>query len=259
MPEGDTIWRAARGLRVALQDRRVAAARPAALARLSGRALRGVETAGKHLYMRFDDGIVLHTHMRMTGAWHVYGPGERWRRAAHLATAVLDFEGNVQAVLFAAPVCELVTAAAIGAGLGPDILAADFDIDPVLSRIRTSGVPTIAEVLLDQGVCAGIGNIHRCNALWHERVDPLTPPLALDDAAVRRIYARARDLLRRGAVADRFRSQGGVHGRAGRGCAVCGSTIQARPLGRPSRILFWCPGCQPAATQAVSRAAAPTG
>jgi endonuclease-8 len=141
----------------------VTAARPASLARLTGRRLLGVQTAGKHLYMRFGDGIALHTHMRMTGAWHVYSRDQRWRRARHLATSVLDFDGVV-AVLFAAPVCELIAERRIGEGLGPDILGSPFDAAGVLARVRASSDRTIAEVLLDQSVCAGIGNIYRCDA-----------------------------------------------------------------------------------------------
>ena len=258
MAEGDTIWRAAATLQRRLAGRRVDAARPAALARLTGRTLLRVEPVGKHLYMHFSDDVVLHTHMRMTGAWHVYQPGEARRRAAHLATAELDFDG-VQAVLFAAPVCELVSAAAVGERLGPDILGAGFDGTEVMARVRASAHRTIAEVLLDQAICAGIGNIYRCDALWHERVDPLTAPSDLDDATVRRVYKRARDLMRRAAVADGFRSGKAVHGRAGRPCARCGTLLRATPLGRPSRILFWCPSCQGrAGTPVRSPQAAPT-
>jgi endonuclease-8 len=243
MPEGDTIWRAATELQRRLRGRRVSAARPAALTRLVGRTLLRVEPIGKHLYMHFSDGVVLHTHMRMTGAWHVYETGERRRRAAHLTTAALDF-GGVQAILFAAPTCELVSAAAVGSGLGPDILAADLDVAEVVALVRATSHRTIAELMLDQRVCAGVGNIFRCDALWHERVDPMASPSAFDDAALARIYGRARDLMRRAAISDGFRSRQAVHGRAGRPCTSCGTLIRSRALGRPSRILFWCPRCQ---------------
>lgn len=243
MPEGDTIWRSADALRRGLVGHVVSAVRPRALARLAGRRLLSVEPAGKHLYMRFEGDVVLHTHMRMTGAWHLYRTGEPWRRVAHRATAVLDFDG-VQAVLFAAPVCELVAPDQVGAGLGPDILAPDFDVEAVVRRARESSRPTIAEVLLDQSVCAGIGNIYRCNALWHEAVDPLAAVSALDDATIGRVLGRARDLMRRSAVADGFQSRGAVHGRAGRPCARCGALVTMRALGNPPRILYWCPACQ---------------
>ncbi len=137
MAEGDTIWRAAATLQRRLAGRRVCAARPAALSRLTGRTLLRVEPVGKHLYMYFSDGVVLHSHMRMTGAWHLYNDGQARRRAAHLATAELDFD-DVQAVLFAAPVCELIRAAAVGSGLGPDILGAHFDAGDLVAPARAS-------------------------------------------------------------------------------------------------------------------------
>ncbi len=243
MPEGDTIWRAAHELQRRLVGRRVTAARPAALSRLVGSELLRVEPVGKHLYMHFSTGVVLHTHMRMTGAWHVYASAERRRRAVHLTTAVLDF-GDVQAILFAAPVCELVPAESVGAGLGPDILDSAFDVAEVVARARVSPRPTVAEVLLDQAVCAGIGNIFRCEALWFQRIDPMSAPRHLDDAALAALYNRARDLMRRAAVADRFRARRAVHRRAGKPCTVCGTLICAASLGTPSRVVFWCAGCQ---------------
>ncbi len=243
MPEGDTIWRAASELQRRLSGRSVVAARPAALSRLAGRTLLSVEPIGKHLYMHFSGGIVLHTHMRMTGAWHIYTAEQQRRRAAHLTTAVIEF-GDLDAVLFAAPVSELIAPAAVGRGLGPDILGAAFDVRSVVARARASPRPTIAELLLDQTVCAGIGNIFRCDALWHEQVHPMTPPADLDDDVIAALYNRARDLLRRAAIADRFRARHAVHGRAGQPCGVCGTPISAAALGVPSRIAFWCPRCQ---------------
>ena len=245
MPEGDTIWRTAAALRERLTERCVTGARPAALGRLTGRRLRAVEPVGKHLYMHFDGGLVLHTHMRMTGAWHLYHNGDRWRRAAHRATAVLDFD-DVQAVLFAAPTCELVAAVDADPGLGPDILGPRFDPGEVVPRARACPRPTIAEVLLDQSVCAGIGNVSRCDALWYQRLDPLLPVAALSDDVVGALYMRARDLLRRNAVGDAFATPSAVHGRAGTPCRRCGETVRSAPLGRPSRVLYWCGACQAA-------------
>ncbi len=259
MPEGDTIARAAVTLRARVAGHRVIAARPAALARLAGRTLESVSATGKHLYMHFGDGLVLHTHMRMTGSWHVYAPGQPWRRAPHRATAVLDFDG-VSVVLFAAPVCELVPEARVGAGLGPDILAGELDIAGVPARARGSSRPTLAELLLDQSVSAGIGNIYRCEALWHERVDPCAPPRQLDDATVERVFRRVRDLMRRSVTGDGFAAPAAVHGRAGRPCPRCGVAVVKRPLGMPSRILYWCPRCQPPIPGAPLRPpAAPSG
>lgn len=249
MPEGDTIARAASTLRQRIGGRTVVAARPAALARLAGLRLERVTAVGKHLYMHFDGGLALHTHMRMTGAWHVYAPGARWRRAPHRATAALTFDG-VEAVLFAAPVCEIVAEEAVGGRLGPDVLAPDLDEGAIVARARASRRPTVAELLLDQGVCAGIGNIHRCDALWHQRLDPFSPPGALTDRALVALYRRARDQMRRATVDDAFRGHVSIHRRAGRPCPRCGTPIEARPLGDPARQLFWCPSCQRASAPA---------
>src|SRR5437660_10054331 len=122
LPEGDTIWRTAVALRRRIAGRVVSDARPASIARLKGRKLESVEPNGKHLVMQFEGGLALHSHMRMSGAWHLYRVGERWRQPERRATAALSF-GDVVAVCFAAPVMELVRDARQSvAHLGPDIL-----------------------------------------------------------------------------------------------------------------------------------------
>ena len=252
MPEGDTIARTASALRRRVGGRTVTAASPAALHRLVGRRLDAVDTVGKHLYLRFGEDIALHTHMRMTGSWHLYRRGESWRRPAHLTTAALEF-GDLVAVLFAAPVCELVPAAAAGAGLGPDVLADHFDAAEALRRARDSGHATVAELLLDQRVCAGIGNMHRCEALWQERADPFARPVDLDDEALLRCLRRARSRMRAAVVGDRLAAPVAVHRRAGLGCPRCGERVRARSLGDPPRTLFWCPRCQEAGPDASAR------
>src|SRR5919206_2233086 len=107
MPEGDTIWRTAVALRKRLAGKTVVGARPEVIRRLEGRKLLAVEPTGKHLVMSFEGGLALHSHMRMTGSWHLYRPGERWQPPARRAKAVLAFDDAV-AVAFAAPVVELV-------------------------------------------------------------------------------------------------------------------------------------------------------
>jgi len=122
MPEGDTIWRTAAALRRRIEGKVVIEARPDRIRRLQGRHVLGVEPTGKHLIMRFDGNLALHSHMRMTGAWHLYRPGERWRQPAYRVRALLAFD-DVVAVCFAAPVVELVADPRRPvAHLGPDIL-----------------------------------------------------------------------------------------------------------------------------------------
>lgn len=245
MPEGDTIWRTAAALRRRLDGRTVISAKPArTLGRLGGRRITGVEPVGKHLFIRFDNGLALHTHMRMEGAWHVYAPGERWRRPEHLARAVLETDDTV-AVCFLAPLVELVRDDRNSvAHLGPDVMAPDFDASAVVQRARRSRVETLGEVLLDQRIAAGIGNIHRCNALWQLRLDPWRRVDATDDATLAELFAAARDRIRRSAVARSFVAAPAVHGRGGRPCPRCGTPVAVRAQGEHARLTYWCPRCQ---------------
>jgi endonuclease VIII len=244
LPEGDTIWRTAAALRRRIGGKVVSDARPLAIARLKGRRLESVESNGKHLMMQFEGGLALHSHMRMTGAWHLYQTGERWRQPQRRATAVLTFDDMV-AVCFAAPVMELVADARRPiAHLGPDILVDPFDLDEVIRRGRQSEAPTLGELLLEQRVCAGIGNIYKCEALWALGLDAWMPPTELDEARLRRLYLTARDLMRRKLVTPIARRRHAVHGRGGRPCPRCGTLIRIRAQGHQGRLTYFCPRCQ---------------
>lgn len=244
MPEGDTIWRTAAALRNRLDGRLIRVARPQhSLGRLAGHRVVAVEPVGKHLFIRFDNGLSLHSHMRMDGAWHLYAPGERWRKPEHLARAVLETEDTV-AVCFLAPVIELVASDAAVAHLGPDVLSPDFDVDLAVRRARQGESETLGEMLLDQRVCAGIGNIHKCNALWERCLDPWLPVRDVDDATLRALLLTARDRMRRTAAQRGFTRQPGVHGRGGRPCPRCGTLISVRSQGVQGRPTYWCARCQ---------------
>ena len=179
MPEGDTLFRTAAGLRPYLVGRTVTAAKTGGpgpvpqVQRVVGRDITAVESLGKNLLIRFDNGLVIRTHLRMNGSWHRYRPGERWRRPPSRARLVLEVPGAV-AVCFDAPVVELLEERAEAlhaplAGLGPDILAPDFDADEALRRLRDPGRAdrSIAEALLDQRALAGIGNIYKNEIAVH--------------------------------------------------------------------------------------------
>ena len=244
LPEGDTIWRTAAALRARLVGKVVVDARPSSIGRLKGKQLEGVEPNGKHLLMQFEGGIALHSHMRMTGAWHLYHPGERWRQPKRRATAVLSFS-DVVAVCFAAPIMELTRDARQPvAHLGPDILADPFDFDEVITRARRSDRQTLGELLLDQRVCAGIGNIYKCESLWQHRLDPWKRPSDLDDASLRRLYLTARDLMRRNLVTAIRAQRHAVQGRGGRPCPRCGAPIRVRAQGEQARLTYYCSRCQ---------------
>jgi formamidopyrimidine-DNA glycosylase len=251
VPEGDTIWRTAEKLREALQHKHITVARPELLKRFVGRTVTDVKPVGKHLLIRFDNGLAIHSHMRMQGAWHIYRQGERWRRPAWQMKALLETDDTV-AVCFGAPVIELVKDEQTKTGhLGPDILKDEWDIADVIARARSGPPSTAGEILLDQRVTAGIGNVYRCEALWQCRVNPWTPTHVLEDAELQALFETARHAMRSNLKGRDFErrfpgyGKGAVHGRAGRPCPRCGARIQVRAQGEHARLTYWCSGCQP--------------
>jgi endonuclease-8 len=252
VPEGDTIHRTADRLRPALEGRalvRFEAARWAGHRPKPGTVVTGVEARGKHLLVHFDDGWLLRTHMRMTGSWHLYRTGERWRRPAHLARAVVEVEGWV-AVCFSAPVVELARDDSGVAHLGPDLCAPDADIDRAVERmgVYAGTDDEIGAVLLDQRVAAGVGNVYKSEVLFACRVDPFAPVGRLDVATRRRLLATASKLLRANLGGGaRVTAPGGtaVYGRQGQPCPRCGTPVGMRRQGEQRRTTYWCPACQP--------------
>jgi formamidopyrimidine-DNA glycosylase len=249
MPEGDTIFRMAGALRSALQGKRVVAARPEALGRLTGTTVSTVETVGKHLVIRFENGFALHSHMRMRGVWHLYKPGEPWRRPAWQLKAALETD-DVVAVCFSAPTLELVRNVASRVGhLGPDILSEEWSAAEALARARQLDRTPVGEVLLDQRVVAGIGNVYRCESLWSRRINPWKPAGELDDETLVGVFESAREAMRAN-LSSGFRRQfpgygaGAVHGRRGRPCPRCRTPIRVRAMGEHARLVYWCPTCQ---------------
>jgi endonuclease VIII len=244
MPEGDTLWRTAAALRLRLVGQTVQEVRPAHLQRLQGADLIAVTSRGKHLLMDFSNELTLHSHMKMTGVWHIYANGERWRQPAHLARGVLRFEGD-EAVVFDAPVVEIVASdGETVAHLGPDVLSDRLHIEEVLRRARLSKRETLGELLLDQEVCAGIGNIYKCESLWELRLDPWQLVSETEDRVLQAVYERARSLMRRSLTASQFRKNT-VHSRAGHPCPRCHGFIQLRAQGKlQPRQTFYCSRCQ---------------
>lgn len=259
MPEGDTIWRTAQSLRRWVGGREVTAARTTvpglAVERLLGHRAEAVEARGKHLLVRFSGGLTLHTHMRMTGSWHVYPAGRPWRRPEQQARVVLE-AGERVAVCFNAPVVELLASreelAHPGlAGLGPDVLVEPLDLAEVGRRAATRPPElAVAELLLDQRVVSGIGNIYRCESLFVGRAHPWTP---WPTAPWPDLVSTAADLMRANLVAGVgfARDLGAgpdrpwVYRRQGRPCRRCGTLIAVARLGAQARTVYWCPTCQP--------------
>ena len=215
--------------------------------RVVGTTVERVEPRAKHLLIGFSNGLTLHTHMRMTGAWHVYPVGERWRRPAHLARLVLEC-GDRVAVCFSAPVVELLAPSdarrhPVLGGLGPDVLDPAFDPLEVVRRARLQPPDrTVGELLLDQRVVSGIGNIWRSESLFAERLNPEAAVGALADERLAGLAATAARLMR--ASVDGHR-QGWVYRRTGRPCPRCGTPVRSRRLGEQARAVYWCPRCQP--------------
>jgi endonuclease-8 len=278
MPEGDTIYRTATSLRRWLGGREITAARTRVpgldARRLVGHTIDAVDTRGKHLLIRLSGGEVLHTHMMMTGSWHVYPTGERWRRSAAQARLVIE-AGSRLAVCFNAPVIELLAAAdeaehrSLGR-LGPDVLdpgSLDWTVVRRRARERTSRSLTIGELLLDQQVVAGIGNIYRCESLFLCGINPARPTAEVSDRELQDVIAVASRLMMVNAGVSPASTSGPVspgasaiardfdagpertwvYGRAGRPCRRCGTLVRTARLGVQARTVYWCPTCQPAA------------
>jgi endonuclease VIII len=214
---------------------------------LDGRVLESVEARGKHLLAAFDSGRILHSHLRMTGAWHLYREGQAWTRSPRSAWLALSANGLV-AVQFGGPVLEVLDRARIAlhpalGRLGPDLLDDDPQIEVAVQRARARARDRrpIGEVLLDQSVAAGIGNVVRCEALHAMRVDPWAPIGGLSDETLTGLFEQSRRLLQAG-----VRSGGSlpraIYGR--RICPRCGAGTRRRAQGDEARTLHWCPACQ---------------
>jgi endonuclease-8 len=270
MPEGDTIHNVAIRLRPALEGKalvRFEAHRCAGSMPRPGTVVTSVEAYGKHLLIRFADGHVLRTHLRMTGRWDLYRTDEHWRRPAYLARAVVEVDGWV-AVCFSAPVVEITrrrarppaTTTSVErrrehpglAHLGPDLCREDADIDEALRRMDVIAEPSaaIADVLLDQRVAAGIGNVFKSEVLWACRVHPLTPLGEIGEPVRRQLLHAAQRQLRANIGPGRRSTVSGppgsvaVYHRARRPCRRCGTPIRWQRTGPSSRSTYWCPTCQ---------------
>jgi endonuclease-8 len=275
MPEGDSIFRAARSMHRALSGHAVTRF-DTAYAHLdrvnvdtpiAGRIIERCESAGKHLLITFSGELILRTHMRMNGSWHLYRHGERWWRGEHAMRVRIDTADWV-AVAFDVPVAEFVTPKQLAtrdpvAQLGPDLLGAAFDRDEAIRRIAASGHRAIAQTLLDQRIVAGIGNIYKSEVLFLSGVHPETPAGAVPPATLERMLDIARGLLRDNVVdgtspriqtyrnlrqlnpASRHDQSLWVYGRRGQPCRKCGAPIEMKKMGIDARSTYWCPRCQP--------------
>ena len=281
MPEGDTIFRAARTLNRALAGHTVARFESVlpSLTRVDedtpirGRTIESVTAAGKHLLIAFSGGLILRTHMRMNGSWHIYRPGERWqrpRRDMRIVVATASFE----AVGFNIPVAEWLAPRARARQpdlrlMGPDLLGETFDADEAIRRMRAHPDVAVADALLNQRIVAGVGNVYKSEVLFICRLDPFARVADIGDDCLRTALTTARDLLaanvamasnaivtypgfRRTTARLQPSERLYVYGRARKPCRRCGTLIRVRAQGPHARLTYWCEQCQPQVTRCES-------
>ena len=256
MPEGDTIHYAARRIRPVLEGQvpdeiltpHPRFGRDRWPERLGGRVVRSVDVHGKHLFLRFEGDLVIHSHLRMTGGWRVREtgrpiPGSAWLVLRHGGHEVVQLRG---------PVLELMTESRTRfdqrlAGLGPDILAPELDETAFLRRLRHDA-PTrpIGDALLDQRTIAGIGNLWKVEGCFAAGVDPWRPVGRVSDDEALAIVRETRPRMQRSAANGMQDTWRQIYAAAGRPCPRCGppALIKARRQGDDNRITFWCPSCQ---------------
>lgn len=275
MPEGDTLFRAARTLNRAFAGTAITGFRTqlALLAQWNdevpvvGQMMQRVEARGKWLLMFFSGGSVLVTHLRMNGSWHVYRRGERWRQPERNMRVVLE-NTAWQAVGFSVPVAEVMTARGLECDHRIprpeiDVLQPEFDASAAAARIRARVGEAIADVLLDQSVLAGVGNEFKSEICFACAVNPFAQVETLNDAQIAELVGTARRMLQANVIEDSetttltYRGLGRrtrrasdprervwVYGRAGEACRQCGALIERQLQGKDARVTFWCPECQ---------------
>jgi len=275
MPEGDTIYRAARTLNRALAGQVVTKfeTQLPRLARIdddkpiAGRTVESVTAAGKWVQMKFSGDLILLTHMLMSGSWHIYRTGEKWQRG-RLSMRVAIYTNDFVAVAFQVPIAEFHTAETLRRHrsvitLGPDVLSPAFDPQLVAASIAAHPDMPVGVALLSQFIIAGLGNVYKSEVCFASGVNPFRTVGSLRDSELQSLVTNARNFMLSN-VADSYGSQivtyAGlrrttsranpserlwVYGRRGESCRRCGAAIQSRKQGPDARVTFWCPTCQP--------------
>ena len=205
--------------------------------RVNGRLLEAVEARGKNLLLRFEGGVVVRSHLRMSGRWQV-----RPRGAQLVGRPWLVLRGaRHEAVLWNGPVLELDRARPLR--LGPDILAVPPEVGAIVARLRGDDhAREVGEALLDQRLVAGIGNVWKAESLWEAKISPWRRLAETPDDDLRRVLEAAGRLMR--ARVEGGRPPRRVYRRAGRPCARCGTPIRSAGQGEANRTAYWCPHCQ---------------
>jgi endonuclease-8 len=274
MPEGDTIFRAARTLHRALAGQ-VVSRFETQLPQLSrvdydtpiaGRTVESVDAAGKWMRIYFSGDLILLTHMLMSGSWHIYRPGEAWQRPSIQMRVAIHTAGFV-AVAFQVPIAEFHTAATLERHrsvqrLGPDVLAPEFDEAEAVRQLRSRPELEVGEALLRQSLVAGMGNVFKSEVCFASAVHPFRLAGSLAEEELRALMSHARRFMRANVTdgaGDGIVTYTGmrrttgranpserlwVYGRRGEACRKCGTAIESRKQGLDARVTFWCPRCQ---------------
>lgn len=281
MPEGDTIFRAARTLNKALQGK-VVTRFESAFPRLkrvdedtpiAGRAVESVIARGKWIEMQLSGGLVLVTHMLMNGTWHIYRPGERWKRRREEMRVLIESEDFV-AVAFNIQVAEFfpvdkMTSESPSRRIEADFLSADFDEEEAFQRLRAAGDIEVGDALLKQTLVAGVGNVYKSEIAFACGVNPFALMGHVSDEQLRCMARTARKFMQANVAPGAgeaivtyfgFRRTTGranpgdrlwVYGREGKPCRRCGAPIRMRKQGPGARVAFWCPQCQPMVSRSL--------
>ena len=255
MPEGDSIHRAARRVGAALvgsEIRSIEMPQPRHSVdrwdeRLAGRDVKAVDAHGKHLFVRFDGDLTLHSHLRMGGSWGVYPRGGRWHRGAHRAWLVIKTDDH-EVVQFDGPVLELLTEGRTRfdrrlAALGPDVLAPEFDEAGFLRRLRAEDTGRqVGDALLDQRIVSGFGTVWKSEGCFLAGISPWRTLSTVGDGEAMAVIRAVRPLMARSVAGGRHTRS--VFERSGLPCRRCGTPIRFRGQGDDNRNTFWCPECQ---------------
>jgi endonuclease VIII len=261
VPEGDTVWLAAKRMHAALAGARLRRGElrvpQLAATDLAGRTVSEVVARGKHLLIRFADGWTLRTHFRMDGSWHIYRPGTRWRGGPAFAVRAVLATERWECVGYRLHDVAMVRTEhedELVGHLGPDVLGPDWDLDAALCRLRSSPDEQIGVALLDQRNLAGIGNLYKVESLFLAGVHPWAR--VADVADLTGLVERARTLMlanrehpEQSTTGDLRRGQDHwVYGRKGRPCRRCGTPVLLGDQGPDlqERVTYWCPHCQAA-------------
>jgi endonuclease VIII len=253
MPEGDTIAWAANRIRPVLAGRvpdEILTPQPRHAMdrwpeRLAGRVIESIDTHGKHLFMRFEGGLTMHSHLGMVGYWLVATQRRPWRGAWIVFRVGDRWVGE-----FKGPLLELMTEARLRldqrlAGLGPDVLAEQFDAEAFLARLRSDDpTRTIGDSLLDQRNVAGLGNIWKAEGCWEASIDPWRPLTAVTDAEALAVIDAVRPRMQQSAVEGPRTIRPRVYKKTAQPCPRCGGAIAAKGQGDANRTTYWCPQCQ---------------